>query len=467
MTKLFAARFENDDTSAALLEQFDAPENIGIRWNVESFGIERIEVTIKATSVFDIYERMNNHLGQRLAVYPSTLYRPVSGWITEVRPEGANRLTYIAKGPRWRFEDTFFRDVANDSDDTDDAVETILTDYVDIDNGDFSDIDATGTDADGAQPDFPEGNFPSEMIDRYCKMSDSSGNVWDFWMVDEPFSGVSLQQYKPYFKSRGGYTAADWIVSRADLTRLNLSRSIAEYRDQTLVYYGTFDGSCTTTQTDGIRLIDSTGNFTGFGVEPGDRVVNTTDGSNGKVESVINSTTLDLIPSGGNGLQGGTDNLWQSGDSYRITRIDSWYGEYDTLTISDPIVNRLYITREQYMNATQASQYADALLSFFSEPQQTQSFVIGSRWIKDSSGARRPPWSPIFEGGGVLRVSDLYPAAALFSETQNTLTSFLITAMDWDNRSHKLTVHVDTKDGRLDARLKRQGILGGEMVARH
>ena len=51
MTVLFAGRFESDTNQAALLEQFTDVEAVGIRWSLEKLGTERIEVTVKASSV--------------------------------------------------------------------------------------------------------------------------------------------------------------------------------------------------------------------------------------------------------------------------------------------------------------------------------------------------------------------------------------------------------------------------------
>ncbi len=65
----------------------------------------------------------------------------------------------------------------------------------------------------------------------------------------------------------------------------------------------------------GVTLTDTTANFIGDGVQAGDQVANTTDASAGIVASRT-ATTVTLAAA----LSGGTDNQWQVGDSYSISR---------------------------------------------------------------------------------------------------------------------------------------------------
>lgn len=72
-------------------------------------------------------------------------------------------------------------------------------------------------------------------------------------------------------------------------------------------------GTITTIDTDGLTLIDSTALFVTAGIIAGDMVVNSVDGSHATVLSVVSETQLIV-----DGLTGGTDDQFDSGDSYSV-----------------------------------------------------------------------------------------------------------------------------------------------------
>jgi len=76
----------------------------------------------------------------------------------------------------------------------------------------------------------------------------------------------------------------------------------------------TFDTGSHTGADSSTVLIDSSATFQTDGVAPGMTVVNTTDGSSGTVSTVDSETQLTLASA----LTGGSDNTFQSGDSYII-----------------------------------------------------------------------------------------------------------------------------------------------------
>lgn len=460
MTKLLAGRFENNDSDAGILEQFDSIVSAGVRWSIETFGVDRIEVTVKTRNRLDVYDRLAKHNGQRLALYGSELCRPISGNIVKVEQAGENLITYTARGPRWRHDDWLVRATFPTGQDTNERLEQLLTTYVDITSSDYSDIDATGKDAAEFQTTWPRGNYPSKIIDEYRKMSDADGNPWDYWCVDETFDGTSLRKFKPYFKNRNAQTVA-WRVSLKDMRLPQLSRSIEELKSFARVWYGSFQTAVSTGDATGVTLIAAPANFTGFQVEAGDRVTNITDGSRGKVKSITSGSTLVLV---GDGLQGGVDDRFDVGDEIYITREDAWYSE--TATAASAPLTRHFDHNNKLFRAEQASSYAQALVDFYGVPIQQQSFVITAPYITDANGAKRSLWDVVANGGGVLHVTDLYPAAAQTAGTLNRETIFFITALDYDHSSNQLSVRVDSTDGRLDAQLRMAGILGSEMIAR-
>ena len=97
---------------------------------------------------------------------------------------------------------------------------------------------------------------------------------------------------------------------------------------------------------------------------------------------------------------------------------------------------------------------------------QVQAFTVTAPTIRDGNGARWPLWEVIAQGGGYIRVNDLFPAAAIFGESNNSLTVFRITALDYDYTSNTLRINVDNQDRRLDVRLRRFGIVNSESINR-
>lgn len=460
MTKIFAGRFDNNDSSATMLEQFNDVEKMGVRWSIETFGTDRIEVIIKARNRYDVYTRLTEHNGQRLALYHQKGWRPISGNIVKVEHLGANRILYVARGPLWRHNDQLVRTTFPTGQDTNERLENILTTYVPIVSSDYTEIDDTFKDAAEFQTEWPRGNYPAEIINAYRNMSDAGNNPWDYWCVDEGFNGTSLEQYKPYFKNRNNQ-AVRWIVPLRDMQTTTLASSIEELKSFVQVWYGSFEGSVTTANAAGTTLIDSVANFTGFGVEPGDRVTNITDGSRGKVKTVDSGNQITLV---GDGLQGGTDDDFDLNDEYTIERLDAWYRA--TSTAASAPLTRHFSASDSRMRFEQAESYADALIDFYGGTVQQQSFVVTAPYITDVNGARWPLIETIAQGGGVIQVPDLYPAAVQINGSLDGLTTFFITALDCDVTSNRLQIRVDSRDGRLDAQLRIAGILGGEMIAR-
>lgn len=459
--RLYAGRFENDFDSANILESWEDPEDIGIRWSLDNFGIERVEVTIRVSSLQELYDRQNNHLGQRIGIYSEVSYRPMTGTITAISPVGSGRVKYIGRGPRWHARSELIRETYPTGEDTDVRITNLLTDYMSttVSLGNEK-IASTGVDAGAFQPDWPRGSYPDELIDQYRGMSNSSNQVMDFWLLDQPFVGPVLQKYQPWFQPRQDSPDPEWVVSINEMRFPRITRSIDNYASHVIVFYGTYTGTVSTQDVNGINLLANM-NFTGNGVVPGDDVINITDGSRAKVKVVNGGSDLDCA---GDGLIGGTDNQFDVSDIVAIQRHDAWYNDQSDATT--PLFTREHVLKDKRYTLTQAQAIGDAYLDFYSTGVQEFSFTITSPTIRNFYGARWPLWEMIAQGGGKLRVNDLYPAAAVLDNTLDTLTTFQITAMDYDYRTNRLQVHVDTPDGRLDARLKKAGLLGGELIAR-
>lgn len=474
MSKLYAARYKTNFTGyhitgGSMAESFDEVERLGIRWNLETYGVERIEVTVKTRGPLDQYNRMNTHFGgdnaamQRLAVFDNNVYQCVSGFITGIRPEGQNQVTYIAKGPGWNHYDQYGPTVTNYTSAT--TTSAMLINFLDDDvfilSDDMSNIEETSTALGGWQHPAHFGIYPGDYIEFARKAGNSAGQLWDYWCVDRPLLWGNLQDFTPYFSNRANRTTPDWKVSINDLSSLSLDRDMSQFRSSANIWYGTYlmtaasGGGTATLNVTGATFLD--GRFS-----VGDEVRNLTDGSTARIREIASSTQLLT-----SNLNGGSDNLFSSGDSVSIQCKglfnQSSAGSYSTFYH----LNRRLAEHRPELNATQAAQYSTAMHDFYGVPVQSAAFTVSSLWIRDANGAKRPLWAPIFEGGGVIQITDLYPAAAVsLNQATNNLDTFFITSMDYDYTSNQLRVGVNVPDSRLDAKLRMAGILGSEMIAR-
>lgn len=470
MSRLYAGRFSGNTTNGQMYEAFGEIERLGIRWNIESFGIERIEITVRAKSALDQYNRMNTHFGgttaqlYRIGVFDSNVYNSVSGYITGIRPEGQNKVTYIAKGPGWNHYDYFGPTYTSYTTSTTTSAMLIkfLEDDMTILSDDMSNIEETNTALGGWQHPPRFGIYPGDFIEYARKASNSAGQLWDYYCKDSPMEWGAIKQYVPYFRNRALRTSPDWKVSISDLSQLQLDRDMSEFRSHVVLWYGTYamtaaaGGNGTTLNVTGATFLD--GRFS-----VGDEVRNITDGSTARIREIASNTQL-LTST----LSGGSDNLFQTGDSVSIQSKTLW--NHEDVTYSPAVfhhLNRYKAEHRPDMSQTQAGYYANALHDFYSTPVQSAAFTVSSPYIRDGNGARRPLWAPIFEGGGVIQITDLYPAAAVsLNQATNNIDTFFITSMDYDYTSNQLRVGVNVPDSRLDAKLKMAGILGSEMIAR-
>lgn len=472
MPELFAGRYTTQFsgfhiTGGTMAEAFEQPERIGIRWNLETYGVERIEVTVKAKSALDQYDRMNSHFGgtnaamQRLAVFDNLVYNCVSGFIVNLRPEGTRRVTYIAKGPGWNHSDQYGpTDTSYTSSTTTSAMlKNFLDDDVFVLESDLSNVDETSTQLGGWQHPQNIGMYPAKFIEFARKAGNSAGELWDYYCIDRPLNFGNLRDFTPYFKNRANRTTVNWRVSINDLARLDLDRDMSSYRSGSVVWFGTYTG--TATSGSATVLNDTGASFAAGNIAVGDEVRNITDGSVARIRQINSNTQLTLTT-----LTGGSANVFASSDVYGIESKTIFASQSDQHA-SFTHLNRRIAEHVPQLNSTQGTQYATALLNFYGKPVQSAAFTVSAPYIRDANGAKRPLWAPIFEGGGLIQITDLYPAAAVsLNQATNNLDTFFITALDYDYTSNQLRVGVNVPDSRLDARLAAQGILGSAGIAR-
>ncbi len=452
--RLIAGRWNTAGTT--LHETIDDPQNVGVRWSMQRFGLERMEIQVKASSDYDMYDRYSTHIGQRMAIYTHWAHTPLSGFVSEVRLLGALRVLYIVRGPWWRMEDDLDTTVYDNTDDLQTTIKNILTDHVSVSDSDQSNIAANTTTIGGWQPSWPQGSYPGDMMADLLEMSDGSGNIFDFWFQDQPFNGLDLQDYLPYYAARSSSASVNWQVDRRDLRQLTPSRDIHELATSAKVYFGTITGTHTGSNNV-IILTDSAATFVADGVQSGDVVTNITDGSRGKVVSVDSATQITLET-----LSGGTDDDFDTSDVYSIRLENPRTSQ--TSTVTADYWDRDVAAYRPEMTSTQATQYAVILKN--TKPDQHNPFVFTAPFIRDGNGSPWPLWEVMVQGGGYVRINDLYPAASILSDSLDREQTFIITGLDYDHTQRSLRFEVDSPSRRLDARLRAAGILRGEMVLR-
>lgn len=97
-----------------------------------------------------------------------------------------------------------------------------------------------------------------------------------------------------------------------------------------------------------------------------------------------------------------------------------------------------------------ATQYRDLMLAKYKDPMLKNAFTIGSRGIRDSGGARWPLWYPIKNGGGYLRINDLFPDSLTFDKSVDRQRIGQIMTAEYDDTAHTLRISLDTTDESAD-----------------
>ncbi len=126
------------------------------------------------------------------------------------------------------------------------------------------------------------------------------------------------------------------------------------------------------------------------------------------------------------------------------------------------------ITKPTY-SATPGAQHEDLILDKFEEPAQRAAFTITAPFIRDGAGVKWPLWEVVKQGGGYIRISDLFPSPGLYDTSEDRESVFFITAADYDYTTNTLRIVPDNDDTRLDAVLQRENNIGeikGEMISR-
>lgn len=460
--RLLAARYDDPNyAGAGISEAFDSPANVGIRWALPG-GVRRIELTVKAHSKYDAYERYVSHQGHRIALYDNLCDRYIGSQVYEVVKDGIH-VSYLCTGPWKRTYDKQYTvsdmgDLTIPTDDINVVVKDILDDQVDVDSGDTTNVSDSGVNIGAWSPDR-RGIYAlaGEAINELYKVGDSSNNPTDFYFVDQRFNGEQMQAPDAYLKSRSTTADPDWVFSIEDLAPdgLTLARHIWDLRRQVVIGFGRLTGD-----DDGVGnaavLTDTGGvDFRSY-VTIGDTVLNYTQDELFTVSVVAQTVlTFQAIDHAGD---------WDNGDRYVVFLKQPSYTGWATSTETDLWAPRYRENRLEF-DQTQAEEYRDALLALYEKTQQQQAFVIGSPTIRDFGGSKWPLWRTMMGTSFYFRADNLFPEASVFGDSDNRETAFMAVAMDYTHSDGKLRIVPSTGDSRLDAMLGEAGIIRGQIIS--
>lgn len=450
-TSLHAIRYDDVDYSGTTpAEHLENVEDIGVRWSIVG-GLQRMEVTVRARSDLDGWDRYQNHLGHRIAVYDKFADRHIAGQVYEISPSQDWRtITYICAGPWKRTADDYYA-LADfpATGNTDAIIKDILTDSVSIANSDQTNIDGSSVAIGAWNPLERHNHSPpaSTAIMELAEIGDNSNNAMDFYFVDTPFNGTQLQKPLPYLKARSTTASPDWMFERADLAPggLSLSRNIWDLRRDVWIGHGRISG--THTGSNGRNLIDSGASFENGKVSVGDRVVNRTQNKVFTVLTIASGTQLNIN-------QNDAGN-WVTNDVYTIDYKGSLPNWVNTGTSTETDLWSVYYSEyRSEFDTTQGGLYGDMVMAQYEKPIQQQAFVISAPTIRDGNGSRWPLWRPLMGDSFYFRITDLYPEAAVFDASDDRSQTFMAVAMDYTYRNNRLRVVPASSDSRLDVLIK-------------
>lgn len=447
---LSIVRYNKGDAATPIKQS--VPITLGVRCSLPGW-LQRLEWTERKRNYLASYFAYDNNHGQRVALVDSMHNVIVDGWIYSVQPDGLyNR--YVAAGS-WKRHSDLLDTTTYAATDTVNAVMTsIVTNFVPGLTADYTNIVASGTAVGNAfYTGRDYGSYPSELIPNLLALSDSSYNTYDYWVQSRPLVGTTLYYPLPYCAARSSAAAPDWRVRRNDLADNPLgARDIYDMATRVTVYYRAS------------TLVNN-----GGGYAKGTTAIVVDDGS---IFADGDSVSLELTGGGVHYtiISGVSGNTITINEGLPDTIDDNARVFKETLTASSTVTDATaeaarwrvdYVTEQRGMGSTGAAQYANAYAGIYANPVARDSFTIAADTLRSGSGARWPVWY-LLRRPSYVQIIDLYPAAALASTRLDSLTSFFTTALDYDGR--QLRVVPDGPDARLDAQLKRAGILSGEMV---
>lgn len=426
--------------------------NLGVRCSLPGW-LQRLEWTERKASSYQAFAALTDDLGRRVALIDSMMNVIVDGWIYEAEKDGL-QVNYVASGAWRRHEDQLDTTTYTATDSIDTVVQTILTDHVPAVSSDQTQVVGSGTAVNlGFETRPVTGSTPAELIEELITHSDSSFNIYDYWIQSIiRLTGSSLELPRAFLKTRGVGSTVEYELHRSDLRDdPRTSRALWDLATRTTVYYhqrtrinnvgGYAKGTTVMTVDSGAIFAD--GDEATIFLDGGQRHRTVISGVSGN-SITINDALPDTV----------SDNAYVWNDTYTAT---STY----TDTAAEASYWRVdHNLKAEEMGGTAADDWANQYSAKYAAPQQDTAITVGAPFITAGQLYKAPLWnmlrSPFF-----FRIADLDPVHTLSLDNQRT---FFSTAVDYNGRT--MRVVPDNEDRRLDAILKRAGIEVGELVHR-
>lgn len=456
---LHAGRWNTARTT--MLEFIERPAQIRARCSLPGW-LQRLEVTVKARSHMDAYDRYNSHHGDGFAIFDTYGVRPIlDGWVYEIVPDGRH-VHYIIGGGWTRLTDEFETNApTSGTQDTDAYLKSVLTAHAPAISSDQTNIDPTGTDmGDSFRLRDWTGTTPQEIAEYVAAAGDSSDYILDFWLQGDTFNNVQLRAPLPYLKARKTQGEYNWQVNRRDLIDQTFARHIWQLTNHATMYFtwttllnGAHSASDTT------LLVDSVANF-GIGDEVEIQL------NDGKTYRTVLTAVGGSILTIEEGLPHSAPN---DGVVYRRRPLQ------DSAAAQDAASQSAYWTRHKrivedeiagnFFGQTQANQIRDGYVAELANPIQQASFTIGAGRVRNVNGGTWPLWRMI-HAPSYIRINDLFPSASLTSLTLDSQSVFFTQSLDYDHNARRLRITPDAffGDNRLDVLLQKIGMRVGQAV---
>jgi hypothetical protein len=457
--KLLATRYDTARTT--WLETFDELANVGVRWALPG-GLQRMELTVKARSKLDAYERYRTHLGDGFALFDSwNLTRPlVDGWGYEVVPD-ERHVHYIIAGPWKRLTDEYEDDNPDRTTPpaTDAYLKAALTAHAPAVSSDQGNIISTSINMpEGWEVDPDTGTVLQDIVKDIQAMGTSTtGQIIDFFFRSARVNGFQLQAPIPYLGARSTSVGHWWQVEQKDLRDITYGRNIWDLANDVQIWY------TLTTLQNGAGAEDAASievdSISGFAA--GDTIEIELDNSK------VHRTEINGAPAGTTITL--NDPLpHTSPDDGVVKRVKPLTA---TTAVTDATSQADYWTRHfrerrSEMNQTAADAYAETIEAEFDNPVHLASFTIGSRFVRENG--QRWPLPVMLTFPDNILISDLYPAEATFTDSGDQLRIMKIAALDFDYSTWTMRVVPDAfwGDNRLDVLLQQAGLNVGQIVQR-
>lgn len=457
--KLFAGRWNVARTN--MLEFIEQPAQIRARCSLPGW-LQRLEITVKAKSKMDAYDRYYGHHGHGMAIFDTYGVRPIlDGWVYEVVPDGRH-VTYIVGGGWKRMTDqTETTPPATASTGTADYLKSVLTAHAPAISSNHDDIDATGTAIGHSfQLRRNTGSTPQEIAEYVAAVGTSQDYILDFWVQGDVFKNVQLQKPLPFLKARKTEGEYRWQVRLRDLAEQSFARHIWELINYVQIYF------TWTTQLNGAAsagatalTVDSIANFAvGDEVEiqlDNDRTFRASISARSGTTLTINEDLPHSAPD--DGVIYRRDPLQDSSAAQDSSSQSRYWTRQYRIVEADILGN--------YFSQSQANQIRDGYLADLKAPIQQASFTIGAGRVRSAAGAIWPTWR-MLHAPSYIRINDLFPTAALVSLALDAQAVFFTQGMDYDHNARRLRITPDAffGDNRIDVLMQRLGLKVGQAV---